>query len=160
MLDKKKLVEGIIEQLQKELDVHTKAAHAALEAATHSENVAEDHHDTRGLEASYLAGAQANRAAELQRLIQVYKFMLLPSYESDHLIGPGALIELDLNNRRSFYFLVPQGGGIAVVVDGQPIRVITPLAPLGDALLGRSVGETFEVESNGVSRTYRIVGVS
>ena len=159
-MDKRQLISGILDQLNVELGVITQAAHSAHQAATHSESQAEDHHDTRGLEASYLAGAQATRASELQRLITIYKFIYLPEYEKSDLIGPGALVELDINGRRSFYFLVPQGGGLSLQLEGKPVRVITPLAPLGDALLGRTVGDTVEVESGTVTRTYQIVGLS
>ncbi len=159
-MDKRKLLNGILEQLQGELEIVTQSAASALEAATHSESQAEDHHDTRGIEASYLAGAQASRASEILRLITVYKFLYLPEYKPTDLIGPGALVELEINGHRSFYFLVPQGGGLSLQLDGKPVRVITPVAPLGEALLGRAKGDTVEVESGSVTRTYRVVGVS
>ena len=60
MPKKQKLIEAILLELESELSVLADAAKAAHLAATHEESVAEDPHDTRGVEASYLAGAQAN----------------------------------------------------------------------------------------------------
>jgi transcription elongation GreA/GreB family factor len=160
MMNKRNLIDGILELLSKELEQMTRSALVAHEEATHAESKAEDRHDTRGLEASYLAGAQAARASEIQRLITLFRFMHLPEYQSGDLIGPGALVELDLNGRRSCYFLVPQGGGLSLQHEGKPVRVITPQAPLGEALLGRSVGTTIQVEGGTVTREYHVVGIS
>ena len=158
-MTKRKLIDEIIQLLNADLELVTRSALTAHEEATHEESQAEDRHDTRGLEASYLAAAQASRASELQRLIQVYRFLHLPEYQSGDLIGPGALVELDLNGRRSCYFLVPQGGGMSLLLEGKPVRVITPNTPLGDALLGQSVGSLVEVESGEVQREYRVTEI-
>ncbi len=159
-MNKRQLIDGILELLAQELGQMTRSAQAAYEEATHAESQAEDHHDTRGLEASYLAGAQAKRTSEIQRLIQIFKFFPLVQYKPKDFIGPGALIELEWNRHRSFYFLVPQGGGLSLPWNGKAIRLITPQAPLGEALLGRSVGNTIEVESGSILREYQIIGVS
>lgn len=161
MIDKKKIISSILEQLQEELKIVTESANSAREAASQSDDKAEDHHDKHDLESSYLADAQASRATEIERLISVYQFLYLPEYKDGDQIGPGALVKLEMNGHPSFYFLVPQGGGLTLQVEGKPIRVITPMAPLGEALLGRSTGEEVEIEStSGASRMYRILGVS
>ena len=67
MVDKGKLVEALVAQLQKDLEVLNQAAVATYQGAIHADSRAEDQYDTRGLEASYLAGAQAKRVAELER---------------------------------------------------------------------------------------------
>src|SRR5581483_11142644 len=60
-MDKRRLVETVQQHLAEELATLMQAAKAAHEAATHEESKAEDQHDTRGLEASYLAGSGAAR---------------------------------------------------------------------------------------------------
>ena len=55
-MNKSKILAAILEKLQSEIDALVRAAKSAHEAATHEESRAEDHHDTRGLEASYSAG--------------------------------------------------------------------------------------------------------
>jgi transcription elongation GreA/GreB family factor len=158
-MNKRSLIDGILDQLKKELELVTRSAQTAHQEATHAESLAEDRHDTRGLEASYLAGAQAGRAKEIQRLIAVFKFLPLPEYQANDLIGPGAVVELELNGRRACYFLVPQGGGLSLEQEGKPVRVITPNSPLGEALLGRGVGSTIEVEGETMTRAYQVVGI-
>ena len=60
-MNKRDLLNLFANKIAEDLLVMTKAALAAHEAATHSESKAEDQYDTRGLEASYLAGAQSKR---------------------------------------------------------------------------------------------------
>ena len=159
MLSKQTLVQAIQAQLQKEFATISQAAQAAHEAATHEESKPEDSHDTRGLEASYLAGAQANRAAELKNLITLYNMLPIKDFSLGDPIDLGALIELELDNQKSLYFLVSQGGGLKVKLEGRLIQVITPQAPLGDALIGKKSGDAVEVEVQNRVREYEVTGV-
>lgn len=156
---KKKLVAEIIVSLEKDLALIQAAALEAREAATHEESKAEDKYDTRGLEASYLAGAQAKRAAELEELIFFYRNLQLPSFQQQA-IAATALVEVESAGQRSHYFIVPKGGGKRFKIDSRDILVITPVSPLGAELLGRSVNEAFTVVSPKGQSDYEIVDVS
>lgn len=156
MLDKQRVVDAILERLQQELAVLVASAQSAREAATHEESKPEDSHDTRGLEASYLAGAQAERAASVQRMIALIKFLPVRPVPAGDGAAAGSLLEIESGGKRSWYFLVSQGGGITVTVDGQSIQVITPASPLGEELMGRPEGDEFEIENQGKVREYRI----
>ncbi len=157
---KQELVRIISAQLASELEVITQSAKAAHEAATHEESIAEDSHDTRGLEASYLAGAQTARAEALKKTISTYQFMNMRDLQADDAIDLGALVELKSNGRKFYYFLVGQGGGLVVTFEGKTIQIVTSLAPLGEALLGKKVGDLVEVEVQGVQREYTVIAVS
>lgn len=154
------LIEAILVRLGAELDSVRAAARAAHDAATNDESKAEDQYDTRGLEASYLAGAQAKRVQELEHLIHMYRLLL---QEADRpvadTIGPGSLVELQHGTQKSLYYLVVEGGGITVELDGRPVQVITPRAPLGEALLGLRPGDPIEVEIQGHTREYEVFHV-
>src|SRR4051794_310036 len=106
---KGRVIEAVIAKLQAELSGMLEAARAAHDAATGEESRAEDKHDTRATEASYLAGAQLARAGELQQQLAIFKH-LDPRPLSTAAVG--ALVELELEgaSRRSWVFLMPQGG--------------------------------------------------
>lgn len=158
-MEKRKVIDAILAELQRELESLTAAAKAAREAATHEESKPEDQYDTRGLEASYLAGAQAERALQIQKLISQFRLMSPLEAAAGASIGPGMLVELESDGRKSLYFLAPQGGGLSVRIAGRPIQVLTPQAPLGEALLGRRAGDSVEVEVQGSEREYIIASV-
>lgn len=158
-MDKKALVQLLIESVTKDLATLTQAALAAHEAATHAESKAEDQYDTRGLEASYLAGAQSRRAMELEETLALFRHVDVLPFNEKTPIASTALVELECDGKKSLYFMMPKGGGMTATLGGRSIQVVTPISPLGGALLGRRVGDQIEVEINRVIRDYDVTGV-
>ncbi len=158
-MDKKALLHAYEKLIAADLLVLTQAALAAHEAATHAESKAEDQYDTRGLEASYLAGAQSKRALELEALLAMYRFMDLKNFTKDDPIASTAIVEVESDGKRLFYFLMPKGGGMSATQEGKQILVITPQSPVGEALLGRKVGDQIEVQIQRVKRDFDILAV-
>lgn len=156
-MDKRELIRKLEAQIKADLDVQTQAALAAHGAATHTESKAEDQYDTRGLEASYLAGAQSKRAMELQEMLDLYRYVDLKTFGPDTPLASTALVELECEGKRYFYLVMPKGGGLSATIDGKTVHVITPQSPVGEALLGRRVGDQIEVEIQRVVRDYDIV---
>lgn len=159
--DKNALLQEIRRTIEQELALVTQAAKAAHEAATHEESKAEDAHDTRAIESSYLAGAQAQRAAELQQALVFYKHLELRKFGAQDPIAPGALVELDSGGKKTLCFLAQHGGGMRVSLGSKTIQLVTPHSTLGEELLGRRVGDGFEIEApGGTPREYEIMGVA
>jgi hypothetical protein len=159
-MNKKELIEQIIGNLQQQLGSLVQASLAAREAATHEEAKPEDQYDTRGLEASYLAGAQSQRVMELQQTISILRNTPVREFSPKDPIAPTALVELVCQGRKSLYLIAPQSGGISVPMSGgKTVNVISPESPLGDELLGRKTGDEFEVETPTHTREYKIVSV-
>ncbi len=159
-MDKRELIQKFASAIEADLAVTTKAALHAHEAATHAESKAEDQYDTRGLEASYLAGAQSKRALELEEMKNLYRHVDLKTFGPDTPIAATALVELESEDgNRFFYFVMPKGGGLSTTQDGKTVSVVTPQSPLGEAILGKKVGDSVEVFVQRVSKDYEIVGV-
>jgi hypothetical protein len=113
----------------------------------------------------YLRDELASAADDAERrriegLLAQYRFLPRREYGVDDVIVPSALVELELNGSRAFYFVAPAGGGLVMRVEGRPVQVITPQSPLGEALLGRRRGERVEVRAGAGVRAYAIVGLS
>ena len=159
-IDKAALLQEIRSQLEKELALLVQAAKAAHEAATHEESKAEDAHDTRGLESSYLAGAQAQRASEIQQLLNFFKAVEFRNFTKTDVIAPMAVVELQTSGRKTLYLIAPQGGGMRITLDGKTIQIITPHSPVGEELVGRRVGDSIEVEAQGALREFEITAIA
>jgi len=149
----------IIAQLLGELNTYAKAARAAHAEATHEQSKAESKYDTRGLEASYLARGQSRQAAELEQAIAKLRALPLREFGDGELADVGAVIELHMNEEKSFYFLLPSAGGTEVLCDGDEFLVITPESPLGKQIMGRKKGDRFQLEIAGARSEYRVVSV-
>lgn len=159
-MNKQAIVEKIKTKLSEELGYLTKAAIAAHEAATGEESKAEDQYDTRGLEASYLAGAQSQRAAEVQKTLALYQSLEIAQFSPTDRIAATALMELESERKRAMYFLAPYGTGMTIEVDGITIQVITAQSPLGEELLGRRAGDLVEIELRNGIREYKVRSVA
>lgn len=158
-MNKKEILQSIIASLEQDLRVVTDATRAAYEAATHEESRPEDQYDTRGVEASYLASAQSQRATDLERMIVGLKNFLLKPFSDSDAIATGALIELEQDDKTLWIFLLPSGAGISVPFDGKQIAVVTPASPLGQELVDRKCGDGFSLKAKGASKEYNITKV-
>jgi len=159
-IDKRALIGLLRDEIARTVAVLTRAAEGAREAATHEENKPENDKDTRAVEAAYLAGAQADRARELDRAAAALAVLDLKRFGPGDAISAGALALLDQDGAAHWYFLAPQGGGLRAVVDGASVQVITPQSPLGRELLGKAVGDVVEVRVAGKLRSYEITAVA
>src|SRR5689334_15476986 len=92
---KQALVASLMAKLEAELETMRRAAKDAREAATHEEAKPENDKDTRALEASYLAGAQAARVRELEGSIRMIAAMPLVDCSAGGTIQASAVVTLE-----------------------------------------------------------------
>ena len=159
-MNKTDLVARIVAHLDAELARYFQAARAAQADATDEQSRAENKYDTRGLEASYLAHGQSRQAMETGQAREQFMALDTRDFPPGEPIGIGALIELEGEGERLFYFLGPAAGGTEVVCDGHEVLVITPTAPLGRLLHGKRPGERVEMAVGNARLAYRIAAVS
>lgn len=158
---KTQLLDLITTTLTRNLDVAQRAAQTAYETATHEENVAENKYDTLGLEASYLATGQARRTEEIRQALLKYQGLQLREYDPSVGIQLGALIELEnAKGERQHVFLGPDAAGLILSLNGETVTVITPLAPLGQALLGKFEGDEVSIRIGAALQTADILRAS
>ncbi len=100
---------------------------------------------------------ESPRRAEIESLLQMYRFLPSRTYSADDPIIPTSLVSLKIRDTVSYAFIAPRGGGSITVVDGIPLQVVSPNSPLGDALLGKKTGERVAIEVRGQLRDYLIV---
>ncbi|MGE3756329.1 MAG: hypothetical protein AB7H97_01160 [Pseudobdellovibrionaceae bacterium] len=158
-MDKKKLVQAYITQLESELAGIKSAAMATLEAATHEETKPENEYDTFALEASYLAGAQAKRAGEIDEILSMFSHIQVRNFSKNDSVSATALVEVLFDGKKKWVFLMPKGGGFSLSFEGKNIQVVTPGSHLGEALLDRKVDEEFEVEMGDQIKEYQVLQI-
>ena len=159
-MNKRALVQKILDHLSAELALYQKAARAAHAEATHEQSKAENKYDTRGLEASYLARGQSRQAAEIVQAIEQFKKLPLKNYSPNDAIDLGAIVELQGKAERSFYFIGPRAGGTEILHEKKEVLVITPPSPLGQQLVRKKQGDRLQIEIGGRQNVYSVVSVS
>lgn len=157
---KRALVDILVSKLEEELETMRRAAKDARAAATHEEAKPENDKDTRALEASYLAGAQAARVRELEGAIKAISRIPLLDFEGGKSIQASAVVTVEDDSEiQTMFFVAPFGGGTTLATGSLSAQVVTPQSPLGRALLGRTQGDTIELRGKGPMREMTIVDV-
>jgi transcription elongation GreA/GreB family factor len=158
-MKKSQLLKQIIAALTQSLEVLEKAARASHEEATHESSRAESKYDTRGLEAAYLAGGQARQTKEILDAIALYESLALKKFVPGDPIELTALVELQTDRARSWFFIGPKSGGLEIEHQGEEIMVITPQSPLGQNLMGKKAGQRWTTNLGGATVKYHIISV-
>jgi transcription elongation GreA/GreB family factor len=159
-MSKAELLQLIIDRLSHDLNVVYTAARTAHAASIHEENQPDNKYDTLALEASYVAQGQANRAQELRKSIDIYK-QLNPDMAVGDAVCLTSLVTLaDCDGMKRLLFIAPVEGGLKIEYCGEEIVVITPGSPMGRELIGKSFGDSVEIDAGGFRSEYEIVEVS
>jgi transcription elongation GreA/GreB family factor len=157
-LVKVELLGELTSKMKSELHELEIAAESNRAFATDQEFKAESKYDTRALEASYLASAEAKRVEDLKLEIQMLEEVDLEATKKLGEVCIGSLVELSHKDQTRSYFLIPTSGGTLLNVQGKAVLVVSVFSPLGSALLGLKTGDEFEVETPKETRTYQILG--
>ncbi len=146
-MDKRNLIDHVIERLEADLEHATEAALESAESATDDEARSESKYDTRGLETSYLAAGQARHAVELKEALETLRVFDLPIFAPESPVALGAIVTTLSSQGREMFFLLPGIGGQALETERGPLTVITSKSPLGQELIGKRTGD--QVSSGG-----------
>jgi transcription elongation GreA/GreB family factor len=151
----------LVSILRHDLAAAEQAHRATVSGATHEEAKPENDKDTRALEQSYLARGQAMRVEELRTAIAEVESLVprAPTFlpGADLRAALGALVVVEEGDAESTYWIAPQGGGARL--DGGKVHVVTPKSPLGTALVGKELGEDFDVVIAGRRRSLSVLRI-
>jgi transcription elongation GreA/GreB family factor len=150
---------SVLRQLKDQRDILLQAVQTAAEATTHSEAKQEGKYDTRAIEASYLAGAQAERLDELEQKIAHIERLLVTGSQSEN-IKVTSLICIDEGETKNrWYMILPGAAGIKVNIQSIEVTILSPESKLGIELLGKSLGEEIEFAVGRVVKFLRVEAV-
>jgi len=158
--DKSAVIAAIDADLLHQIEAATARARAIAESAVHDEARSEDSHDTRAIEESYLARGQAQRVADMELDRATIRSLVPLDFSKGRPIAATALVALEDDSEQCLVvFLAPAAGGLSVEVEGTTVRVVSPQAPLGSAVVGKSFDDDVEVKAGRTHREYSIVAV-
>ena len=161
-MDKRFLVEQLAEKLRESATVARRAGQAAADVARDGATPAEKREDARvALEFSGLARGQTERAARVAAELHTLDTFRLKAMAPTAPIAVGAIVEVEDESLGRTFFLAPVGAGIELAGPGGDgfLSVVTPVSPVGKAVLGRKVGDTIEVTIDREPREWTITYV-
>ena len=163
-MDKRFLVDQLIDRLRASAQVALHAQEAAAVEARDGATPAEKREDARAaLELGGMAKAQGARAqralAEADSLLTFRPGVL----REGAAIGVGALVEVEdaESGEGRTFFLAPVGAGVTLTAPGGDgyFSVVTPASPIGKAVIGRRTGDVVDVTVEGDVREWTITWV-
>lgn len=156
--DKIAVLNHLLDETKSKLKDAQLAYNTAKEHASKQELKAESKHDTRGIEAGYLAGAQQRRVYELEQDLKLLEEINL---EHDHsTVSVGSLVCAHFNGIDRYYFISSTAGGTLVKVGDQTVLVISAFSPIGTEMINLSAGDSFTVETANETREYTVQSIS
>lgn len=159
-MNKKDIHQRFIDQLTRELESITAVARKSFATATSDEHRAEHKYDTFKLESSFLAKGQAKRVEELANALESLQLLPLNELDDTSLIQLGALVRLKAGDGETRVLLFGYAaGGETITVEGEEIIIVTSRSPLGQGVLGKTVGDIFDVNIGSATQTYTVVSV-
>lgn len=163
-MDKAYLVDQLAQQLKNSVRIALEAGNAAAEEARDGATAAEKREDARvAIEFAGLAKGQKERAKRAQDQLSMIELFRPGKFAARAPIAIGAIVEIedpDEGEGRTF-FLAPAGAGITLTGPGGDgyLSVVTPVSPIGKAVLGRRVGDIIDVTVAGDLREWTITYV-
>lgn len=146
-MNKNKLITKVMEHLTSQLLEAQTAAENAHKAATDEQSVAETQYDTLAIESAYLAEGQSRRILEFKLAIQAYENLVLQSFTDEDAIALSAMVQLAADKlQKHWFFIGPKNGGFRIDIDDEVVTIITPLSPMGKALVGKYVEDEITLQ--------------
>lgn len=159
-MTKSDVVEAFIGQLSAERNAMTAAARHAFETATDSEHQARSKYDTFSLESSYLARGQAKRVEALSEAIQQLRTLPVKFCDSSAPIALGALVRLKGRGGQGRILLFANSaGGEELTLEGVEVMIVTPAAPLGQAIRGKRTGDLVQIRMGAELQSFTVASV-
>ena len=146
-MSKHAALKQLTEILRQQLADMSEAAKTTHEAATGEEAKQEGKYDTRGLETSYLAGAQAEQTRKIAESLKTFESLELTDLPAGSPVSPGALIETESNGFIVYYLLTPCAGGMTIQFKDGELTTLSPEAPRYRELSGCHIGDFIEDSS-------------
>jgi hypothetical protein len=139
-MNKRDVIARIREELERQFALLKRASDSARADATDEESRARSKYETQGIEASYLAAGQAERAEDLAATINAFNAAPFPPFSTKDPVAEGALVETSFAGDIEWFLLAPCAGGMTVEVQGREVTVLAPGAPLRKELHGLKRG--------------------
>lgn len=154
-MQKEEIRNQLLAKLREELDYLRNLQENARREATHEESRPENEHDTRAVEASYLAAGQAKKYVELERSAAIVKDIRLRDCTEADPIALGSLIELSSGAETMRLLLLPVCGGYSLETNAGKVQIISPESLLGRELLDKFIGDEIIIQTRG-RKSYEI----
>lgn len=157
-MDKKRLIEKLLINLQKKAEESKSSFESARQAAIAAPGAMQSKSDTTKYQMSRLAESSLTSYQQIQHCISALKEIDLS--KEHKVIGIGTVVTVEEDQGKSYYFILPSDcGNQSVDLEGQEVTAITVKAPIAQALLNKKKGDIVDVKVPAGLCTFRIIEI-
>ena len=153
--DKSALIGTLTARLGAGLETLAVSAESARQASVEAPGAMQSRYDSGKEEQGYLADAHNLRALSQRAGMSRIGFLDLP--ESPVNVGVGCVVRVEDDFGTDDYLILPHGGGETIGTAQGEVTVVTPEAPLAQALIGLKKGESGAYTANERSIRFRVI---
>lgn len=160
-MDKKKIIEKIIEKLKVDIDDLERNYQRVREVVITAPGAMQSASDTTRMTESVIADKLQTAMSEKKEAISIFEtfFEKEINFNPVSQIQIGSLVEVESNNEKQYFFLLPKIGGLKIEVDGKNIMILTPEAPMTQAILDKKVGDKVEINIVEIKKNIEILEI-
>jgi len=159
-MDKKALVEKVVEKLQKEVTELEESMLSMKQAAVEAPSAMQSHSDTTKFQMNALKDdVEKQFSTKNKELEMLEKFEIMPLSSSKE-IQNGSMIKIQDGEKEINYLFLEGGSGIQVEDElGNKIIVVGGGSPMGKILAGKKSGDEIITQFGSKERMIRIIDV-
>lgn len=150
-IDKAGLLRAVIAQVEETLRRLESGYAVAKQATLDSPHVMKSKREVTGIESSYLANGLAQKIQEREGWLRTLHQLDLPDVPTQAALGCVVGVGRSGGPVESLYFILPVCGGTEIPMDDrkQSVRVITPGSAVARRIMGKTLGEEFDLQDPG-----------
>jgi len=154
-INKEEMLEQLMGYITLDIEESTGTYKAARVRAAEGESAMQSRYDTMRIEGSWVSDGLGQRIQELEN--EVEKLLRIDVKTKREKVYLGSLVELeDEGESKSYFFILPGGGGRSLESGDTNIKVITQNAPFAKAMIGKEVYDEVTFRIKGKEKTYEI----
>ena len=160
-MDKKKIIKKIIEKLRIDIEELEKNYERVREVVITAPGAMQSASDTTRMTESVIADKLQTTMSEKREAISIFEtfFEEEINFNPTSKIQIGSLVEIESNDEKQYFFLLPKIGGLKIEVDGKNIMTLTSEAPMTQAILDKKVGDKVEINIAEIQRNIEILKI-
>ena len=144
-MDKKLLLGKVIASLEADVAKQRESFESMRQASADAPGRMQSRYDSSKTEMGWVAQGLGRALREKEADLVSVKSTVLPDSPSAACLGCVVGMSTMSTDRTEYFFLIPGPAGSVVEHDGRRITTLTPNTPLGRALVGKRVGDVFEI---------------
>ena len=160
-MDKKKIIEKIIEKLRIDIEELEKNYERVREVVITAPGAMQSASDTTRMTESVIADKLQTTISEKREAIFIFETFFEDETDSNSAqrIQMGSLVKVENGGEEQYFFLLPKVGGLKIEIDGKNITTLTLKAPMSQAILDKKIGDKVEINIAGIQRKIEVLEI-